>query len=106
MTDDEIAFLRLILADPDADGPRLVLADWLDEHGQPDRAEFVRLQCAAARGDSAALTPAARARMDELETAHRAAWLGPLARVVFRVAFRRGFAEHVVLPAAAFLAHG
>ena len=29
---------------PDDDAPRLVLADWLEENGQPDRAEFVRLQ--------------------------------------------------------------
>jgi uncharacterized protein (TIGR02996 family) len=26
------------------DAPRLVLADWLDEHGEPDRARLVRLQ--------------------------------------------------------------
>ncbi len=30
------------------DGPRLRYADWLDENGQPERAEFIRLQCAAA----------------------------------------------------------
>jgi uncharacterized protein (TIGR02996 family) len=28
---------------PDDDAPRLVLADWLDDHGDHDRAEFVRL---------------------------------------------------------------
>lgn len=31
-------------ARPADDLPRLVLADWLDEHGQPERAEFVRVQ--------------------------------------------------------------
>ena len=30
---------------PEDDAPRLILADWLEEHGQPERAEFVRLQC-------------------------------------------------------------
>jgi uncharacterized protein (TIGR02996 family) len=35
-------FLRAILADPEAEAPRLVYADWLDEHGEPDRAEFLR----------------------------------------------------------------
>ena len=30
-------FLRLILADPDADGPRLVYADWLDDQGEHAR---------------------------------------------------------------------
>src|SRR5262249_32452387 len=24
---------------------RLVFADWLEEHGQPERAEFIRIQC-------------------------------------------------------------
>src|SRR4051812_41868891 len=29
---------------PDEDGPRLVLADWLEENGESDRAAFVRAQ--------------------------------------------------------------
>lgn len=44
MTDGD-ALYRAILEQPDDDAPRLVWADWLDEHGDPDRAEFVRLQC-------------------------------------------------------------
>src|SRR4029077_6996366 len=44
--DDAPASLRLILADPDADGPRLVYADWLDEHGGARRAGVIRRQCA------------------------------------------------------------
>ena len=39
------AFLRAIIADPDDDLPRLVYADFLDETGDPDRAEFIRVQC-------------------------------------------------------------
>ncbi len=46
MTED--ALLRAVLADPDDDAPRLILADWLDEHGQAERAEFIRLQIALA----------------------------------------------------------
>lgn len=45
MNDDESALVRAVCADPTNDLPRLVLADWWDEHGQPDRAEFVRVQC-------------------------------------------------------------
>jgi uncharacterized protein (TIGR02996 family) len=41
---DEAAFLAAIIERPDDDVPRLVFADWLDEHGQPERAEFVRVQ--------------------------------------------------------------
>lgn len=40
------ALLRTVLSRPDDDAPRLVLADWLDEHSAPERAEFVRRQCA------------------------------------------------------------
>src|SRR5262249_38319349 len=31
-------------ANPEDDTLRLILADWLDDHDQPERAEFVRLQ--------------------------------------------------------------
>lgn len=33
------------LAAPDDDIPRLVFADWLEENGEADRAEFIRVQC-------------------------------------------------------------
>jgi uncharacterized protein (TIGR02996 family) len=36
--------LRTLLERPDDDAPRLVYADWLDENGEPDRAEFIRVQ--------------------------------------------------------------
>ncbi len=39
-----VALLAACRARPGDDLPRLVLADWLDENGQPERAEFVRVQ--------------------------------------------------------------
>src|SRR5262245_30450084 len=42
MRDDD--FLLTIGEAPD-DAPRLVYADWLDDHDQPDRAELIRVQC-------------------------------------------------------------
>ena len=36
------AFLNTIREHPDADLPRLVFADWLDENDDPARAEFIR----------------------------------------------------------------
>jgi uncharacterized protein (TIGR02996 family) len=42
MTQEE-AFLRDIIDNADDDAPRLVYADWLDEHGQPERAAYIRL---------------------------------------------------------------
>jgi uncharacterized protein (TIGR02996 family) len=35
-----------IIANAEDDAPRLVYADWLEENGDPDRAEFIRVQCA------------------------------------------------------------
>lgn len=43
MTDAD-AFLQTILDDPDDDLPRLIFADWLEEHGDTGRAEFIRAQ--------------------------------------------------------------
>src|SRR5262249_52983749 len=36
--------LAAIIANPDDDLPRLAYADWLEEHSQNERAEFIRLQ--------------------------------------------------------------
>jgi uncharacterized protein (TIGR02996 family) len=47
MTQDD-AFLQAILEAPDDDVPRLVYADWLEEHGDP-RSTFLRVQCELAR---------------------------------------------------------
>ena len=41
---DHAALLRAILDGPEDEAPRLVYADWLDEHRDPDRAEFIRVQ--------------------------------------------------------------
>lgn len=41
--------LAAVLARPEDDLPRLVFADYLDENGEPERAEFVRVQCELAK---------------------------------------------------------
>jgi uncharacterized protein (TIGR02996 family) len=43
------AFLDAIRESPDDDTPRLVYADWLDDHDEPARATFIRVQCELAR---------------------------------------------------------
>lgn len=48
MTDRE-ALMKAILTDPADDTARLVYADWLQEHGEDARAEFIRVQCRLAR---------------------------------------------------------
>jgi uncharacterized protein (TIGR02996 family) len=41
---EEAALLNAIYANHDEDTPRLIYADWLDEHGRHDQAEFIRVQ--------------------------------------------------------------
>jgi uncharacterized protein (TIGR02996 family) len=84
---DASALLAAVRADPADDAPRLVYADWLDEHGQPERAEFIRVQCELARRDD----PALRRREAELVAAHHDNLAGPLAAPHLRFRFERGF---------------
>src|SRR5262245_13284166 len=42
------AFLKAISEGPEDDGVRLVYADWLEEHGHPERGELIRV-CQAMR---------------------------------------------------------
>jgi uncharacterized protein (TIGR02996 family) len=51
------AFLRAIADTPDDDTPRLVYADWLEEHGDPDRAAYLRVQCRIAEREQLAEVP-------------------------------------------------
>lgn len=44
-TDQEMALIEAIHAAPRDDQPRLAYADWLEQHGAGDYAEFIRLQC-------------------------------------------------------------
>lgn len=48
------SLLAAVKAAPADDLPRLVMADWLEEHDQPDWAEFIRAQCELDRHPHAA----------------------------------------------------
>jgi uncharacterized protein (TIGR02996 family) len=63
-------FLQAVIEAPDDDAPRLIYADWLEDHGDPERAEFIRLQC---RPD-----PRRVRRAGTLLGVHHARWLAPL----------------------------
>jgi uncharacterized protein (TIGR02996 family) len=43
------ALYRAVIENPADDAPRLVFADWLEEHGEAQRAEFIRLQIGMAK---------------------------------------------------------
>src|SRR5215471_7840250 len=75
---DEKALLAAIRDHPDEDTPRLVYADWLQEHDQPERAEFIRVQIEAAnlRWDDARWKELAE-RARQLLEVHGEEWIEP-----------------------------
>src|SRR4051812_45771075 len=97
------AFIDAILEAPDDDAPRLVFADWLDEYGgdaERARAEFIRLQCEAAKRPAGDPRRAdLERREDELLVAHGAEWARGLPghvnywtqRIAGELQWQRGF---------------
>jgi uncharacterized protein (TIGR02996 family) len=123
-------FLQDIIEHPADDAPRLIYADWLDEHGEPDRAAFIRVQCALAappwRAGRVYDDPAwlrLYAREQELlepgglrhlpgpfwRTRDAYGWScreNPAPRFDVECRFRRGFVAEVTLPLSAWMEHG
>jgi uncharacterized protein (TIGR02996 family) len=90
------AFLADVIENPDDDAPRLVYADWLDEHGESERGELIRVQCRLARlGDADPARAELERQERELLEAHGAEWAEPLRRLVQEFQYRRGFVEAV-----------
>jgi uncharacterized protein (TIGR02996 family) len=105
----EAAFLSEIRERPDDDAPRLVFADWVDENGDPERADFIRTQCQMAalpEWDPAAFDLQERA--GDLLAEHRPRWLAHLPKWARaeELDFRRGILESATLTASVFLRHG
>ncbi len=100
--DANAAFEAAIYELPDDDMPRLVYADWLEEHGQPERAELIRLQCRMARGEPH--SPEEEDRAFDLVEEYRKTWTAHLLqddRTTW--AFQRGFPEELQLELAVML---
>ena len=100
------AFLRAIATAPDDDLPRLVFADYLDEHGRPERAEFIRAEVEIAR--TAPGSPN-RSRLferrDKLLKARQKEWFALFDGAVKEHATQRGFITAVHTTPEKFLAH-
>src|SRR5262249_48056502 len=99
----------------DDDAPRLVYADWLDEHDDPERAEFIRVQIAL---EDPKLPAKQRKDLAKREQAllrrHERTWLGALAParldaddvpqwqvergLVLRHRFARGWLDELQVP--------
>jgi uncharacterized protein (TIGR02996 family) len=109
---EETALLDAIRLHHDEDTPRLVYADWLEEHDQADRAAFIRLQCEAARLPPGEESSAKATQADKLLKANRLAWFGPLWKA-FRLSnpavrqgtFDRGFVTSLASSASDFIKH-
>jgi uncharacterized protein (TIGR02996 family) len=119
------ALIAAVRADPEDDTLRLAVADWLDERGECERAEFVRVQVEVGRVNPAQHAVRCnckgcqlRRREDDLLTRladhFRPAvpWSWAVGRHLRsrcdtpQSAVRRGFVEAVTCPADVWLAHG
>ncbi len=126
MTTTLTDLLGAILADPHSDELRLVFADFLEETGEDDRAEFIRVQCSLATWDRADAKRqyadrdwAAILRRREREllanlwpSLWQTLWPAASWYIVIpagpprpAAVFRRGFVEHIALTLADFETH-
>src|SRR5262249_6853519 len=93
-----VAFLCDVIDNPDDDAPRLIFADWLDDNGDAERAEFIRLQIERDKLPSHSLRSWQILRREQqLEQQHGERWRGELAAITSETTFRRGFVEGVKL---------
>jgi uncharacterized protein (TIGR02996 family) len=104
----ESGFLHDICAHPEDDAPRLVFADWLDDHGDPERAEFIRVQCRLAGLAEEPARDDLADRAWELLLRHGDSWRQALPAWVRKQyhEFRRGFVGSLTLTANQFLRQG
>jgi uncharacterized protein (TIGR02996 family) len=96
---DLLALLAAYKVNPDDAVRMLVLADWLEEHGDPllaARGEFVRLQSPTRRAAGG------KERQDELLRRYSAPWLGPLRAVAETYVWHHGLL-HLGIEAVALL---
>ncbi len=107
-----------VLAAPADDAPRLVLADWLLERGDP-LGEFIQVQCALGRGRFGAggrwVRPTKstlpfetreqlEVREQELLKAYEKRWVAPIRSAIRQWGFRRGFVNDVIADLSKFAA--
>src|SRR5579872_1651126 len=106
---DEQSFLDAIFARYHDDGPRFIYADFLDDAGDPSRAELVRVQVALARMTEDHPQHADLKNQEvELLEANRARWCDYLSDLISveQCEFRRGVLDSVAIDASAFLEKG
>jgi uncharacterized protein (TIGR02996 family) len=112
---EETALLKAIVSRPDDDLPRLVYADWLDEHGRAERARFIRLQIADEQPQTGIDRKEIRSDMAGLFDEHGRVWFRELPKWARRwyeelgwavPVFRRGFIDDLNVYLSPFLTYG
>jgi uncharacterized protein (TIGR02996 family) len=104
---DEQPFLDAIFQRYHDDTPRWVYADYLDQCGDPERAELIRLQLTLARlPDDHSARPELTDRIAGLLAEHSREWTAELGDLVAGVEFRRGIADSFAVEAEQFLCRG
>ena len=102
---DQRALFQALLDAPDDDAPRLVYADWLEENGEADRAEFIRVGCALAGipEDDPRRKQLDR-REQQLRDQHEDAWKSALRQLgATHIFFERGFPHSLGMDAGEFV---
>lgn len=110
------AFLYEICERPHDDDVRLIYADWLEDHGQPERAEFIRDQIAdptrhaiiAANGERGQIAcgGSVELRGRSVLTIPPASGFPHDRRRIPAVRYERGFVDQIELTCADWLTHG
>lgn len=102
--DEGHALFQTILESPDDDAPRLIYSDWLEEQGQPERAQFIRVQIAAARTPT--YSPAYRKLEAKARRLYQKAWGETLRGKVMHCELSRGFIHRVTMYSKRFVMDG
>ncbi len=102
------ALFQAILDDPDDDAIRRVYADWLDDEGQYERAEFIRVQLDLSQIDEDDVRrPMLERRERELLGRHEREWLGQTFKeAAAGVCFGRGLPAKLVADLPLLLRNG
>ena len=96
--DHNTPFYDQIIEEPESDEARLIFADWLEEQGDFNRAEFIRVQCSVEhvpfwKPEWSEL----KAREKELWQANQQQWTEGINLKTINYRFRRGFVDRVIL---------
>jgi uncharacterized protein (TIGR02996 family) len=90
------ALLQAVISAPDDDTPRLNYASWIENQGDSDRAEFIRVQCALASLPATdPRRPSFVQREQELLAMYKWTWAEEFGTDIQEWTYGRGFIERV-----------